>query len=84
MDHLQLAGEVLSRGVGAVGCNRYRATGVVAVVGEEGGDPCRCVLSVIVDESSQGKELRLVILMVIAIDAQVLLQCLINPLHLTI
>jgi hypothetical protein len=57
---------------------------VVSVVGVEWGDSCGGVLGIIIDEFGEGKELVPIILLIVAEDAEVLLEDLVNTLGLAV
>jgi len=57
---------------------------VISIVGIEWRDSCGGILSVVVDEFCEGKELVPVVLLIITKDAKVLLKDLVNTLSLAI
>ena len=57
---------------------------MVSVISIEWRDSCRGILSVVVDEFCEGKELVPVVLLIITKDAKVLLKDLVNTLSLAV
>ena len=76
--------DVVRSRLGASSAGYYRDTRVVAVVGHEGRDAGGSVVRVVVCELGQGKPLVPVVLLISAVDAHVLFQCLIDALGLSI
>ena len=58
--------------------------GVIALIGEEGGYACGSTRRVVVGEFRKRKEFRPIVLLVVAVDLKVLLECLVGTLGLTI
>jgi len=84
MEFLEVGGIFLSVGgteaqVG-VDCN----VGVVAFVGKEGGDTSSCTRGVIKSELHKWEEFGPIVLLVVAVDSEILLECLVCLLSLTI
>jgi len=84
MEFLEVGGIFLSMGrteaqVG-VDCN----VRVVAFAGEEGGDTCGCARGVVKSKLCKWEEFSPIVLLVVAVDSEILLKCLVCPLGLTI
>jgi hypothetical protein len=65
-------GEGLDGWVGGFGSDTDVAAGVVTFVGKEGGHPCRGILGVVVDKLCKGEQLIPIVLLIIAVDSEVL------------
>jgi len=57
---------------------------VVAFIGKEGGDTCGCARRVVKHELCKWEEFGPVVLLVVTVDSEILFECLIRPLGLTI
>jgi len=84
MEFLEVGGVFLSAGgteaqVG-VDCN----VGVVAFIGEEGTDTSGCARGVVKRKLCKWKEFGPVVLLVVTVDSEILFECLVCPLGLTI
>ena len=55
---------------------------MVTLIGEEGGEFGRRILGIVVHEFGIGEEVAPVVLLVVAVDSQILLQGLVCPLYL--
>ena len=69
-------GEVVIRVDGEVG--------VIALIGEEGGYARGSTRCIVVGEFHERKEFRPIVLLIVAVDPKVLLECLVGTLSLTI
>ena len=58
--------------------------GVVALVSKEWGDTCGGIGSIVVSELCERQELRPIVLLIIAVNPQVLFQCLVHSFCLSI
>ena len=58
--------------------------GVVAFIGEEGRDTSGCARGVVKRELREWEEFGPIVLLVVAVDSEILLECLVRPLGLTI
>jgi len=58
--------------------------GVVAFVGEEGGDTSGCTRGVVKSELCEWEEFGPIVLLVVAVDSEILFESLVHPLGLTI
>jgi hypothetical protein len=58
--------------------------GVIALVGEEWGNACGCIRSVVACELCEGQEFRPVVLLIVGVYLKILLKCLVHLLGLFI
>jgi len=84
MEFLEVGGIFLSVGGTEAQVRVDCDVGVVAFVGEEGGDTSGCARGVVKSELCKWEEFGPVVLLVVAVDSEILLKCLVCPLSLTI
>jgi len=84
MEFLEVGGIFLSAGGTEAQVGVDCDVRVIAFVGEEGGDTSSCTRGVIKSELREWEEFGPIVLLVIAVDSEILLECLVRPLGLTI
>jgi len=84
MEFLEVGGIFLSVGGTEAQVGVDCDVGVIAFVGEEGGDTSSCARGFIKSKLREWEEFGPIVLLVIAVDSEILLECLVRPLGLTI
>jgi len=84
MEFLEVGGIFLSMGRTEAQVRVDCDVGVVAFVGEEGGDTSGCARGVVKCELRKWKEFGPIVLLVVTVDLEVLFKSLVHPLGLTI
>jgi len=84
MEFLEVGGIFLSMGRTEAQVRVDCDVGVVAFVGEEGGDTCCCARGVVKSKLHKWEKFSPIVLLVVAVDSEILLECLVHPLGLTI
>ena len=84
MEFLEVGGIFLSMGRTEAQVGVDCDVGVVAFVGEEGGDTCCCARGVVKCELREWEEFGPIVLLVVTVDLEILLECLVRLLSLTI
>jgi len=83
MEFLEVRGIFLSTGRTEAQVRVDCDVGVVAFVGKEGGDTCCCTRGVVKCELRKWEEFGPIVLLVVTVDLEILLECLVCPLGLT-
>jgi len=84
MEFLEVRGIFLSAGRAEAQVRVDCDVGVVAFVGEEGRDTCGCTRGVVKCELCKWEEFSPIVLLIITVDSEILLECLVCPLGLII
>ena len=84
MKFIQVRDVGLGGGGGEVAIGVYSEVGVIAFIGKEGGYARGGTRRIVVGEFHERKEFRPIVLLVVAVDPEVLLKCLVGTLGLTI
>ena len=84
MKFIQVRDVGLGGGGGEVAIGVDGEVGVIAFIGEEGGYACGSTRLIVVGELRERKEFQPIVLLVVAVDPKVLLECLVDTLGLTI
>jgi len=84
MEFLEVGGVFLSAGGTEAQVGVDCDVGVVAFVGEEGGDTSGCARGVVKSELRKWEEFGPIVLLVVTVDSEILFKSLVRPLGLTI